>query len=474
MAGADPDRIGRGLAAVSLPRLGGVPLTVTAHERTPGLLTIRTPLTWMGGPEARDEAFAALGSATARLAGAAREAGGRLLPTAVTLGDAPAGLGGDLHELEVLDASEQEVLCNALRRYAPVLIALAGRGIVGPGLPADRVGSRWLVESTEHLAARYLASTSPRHLEHVQAELRRGGLSRLEQMDVAPVVYPDGTRTVLVRCLDAQASLSATRACAVLLCALAVHARRLVRDGRREGNVSQRLLEENRARAIADGVRASFGLDSAKPGKQAAPQQGRRSQDGRPEARRGASAEERPRRRAVLAARDLLTERRADIANIDATAAELAPLLVMIDLSGLGVAFQRADDVLRRWAEGGPAALEARLLECLCDGGPGGPVVEELRAEHPGKISLILDSWRTALAAGPPPAGRGNRGGRGPSDRGRGKPAGRGGQGTRGGDRRGSGRDRRGDRAGGTGRGKDTRGRDTRGRDGGGRDGGAR
>ncbi|QKW33316.1 hypothetical protein HUT06_04115 [Actinomadura sp. NAK00032] len=443
MAGADPERIGRALAAVPLPRLGGIPLTVAPQERTAGLLLLSGPLTWMGGPDARDEAFAALGRATAQLAGAARSAGGRLLPTAVTLGDAPPVLGGDLHELEVLDASEQEVLCNVLRRYVPVLVALSGRGVVGTGVPVDRVGSRRLIESTEHLATRYLASTSPRHLEHVRAELRRGGLARLEQMDVAPVVHPDGTRTVLVRCLDAQASLAATRAHAVLLCALALHARRLVRDGRREGHVSQRLLEENRARAIADGMRASLGVDNARPGKQAG------GRDGGPPA-------ERPRRRALLAARDLLTERRAEIGNIDATAAELAPLLMMIDLPGLGVPFRRADDVLRRWACGGPAALEAKLLESLCDGGDGesgGSVVGELRASHPGKIGLILESWRTALSAPPtparggrkPPSGRGKGGspGRGKGGAGRGSGSGRGGAGRAGdGGRGGAGRGR--------------------------------
>ncbi|SNT54172.1 hypothetical protein SAMN05443665_104150 [Actinomadura meyerae] len=402
VTGADPERIARALTGVPLPRLGGVPLTVAPQERTAGLLLLSSPLTWMGGPDARDEAFAALGQATAQLAGAARSSGGRLLPTAVTLGDAPPVLGGDLHELEVLDASEQEVLCNVLRRYVPVLIALSGRGVVGTGAPVDRVGSRRLIESTEHLATRYLASTSPRHLEHVRAELRRGGLARLEQMDVAPVVHPDGTRTVLVRCMDAQASLAVTRAHAVLLCALALHARRLVRDGRREGHVSQRLLEENRARAIADGMRASLGVDAARPGKQ---------QGGRPgNAGRDAAAEPQ-RRRALLAARDLLTERRAEIGNIDATAAELAPLLMMIDLPGLGVPFRRADDVLRGWAAGGPAVLEAKLLESLCDGGvggTGGTVVGELRAAHPGKIGLILESWRTALSA-PPPQPRNTR-----------------------------------------------------------------
>ncbi|MFD0887929.1 hypothetical protein ACFQ08_25595, partial [Streptosporangium algeriense] len=144
--GMDPAALTR----TALPEVSGGPLRAVTHERTPGLVTVETPLMWLGTPAARDEAFTALGRAIWALADAARRHRGRLLPTSVTFDERPAVLGGDVHELVVLDEVEQEVLCNLLRRCSPALIAFAGRGVVGPGRPRDLVGSRWLADSAEH------------------------------------------------------------------------------------------------------------------------------------------------------------------------------------------------------------------------------------------------------------------------------------------------------------------------------------
>ena len=366
--GPNPDKVANALARVRPPVIDGGPVEIR-RERFPGLYTVRTPLVWLGSLAAREELFTVLRQTAAQIAEAVRSAKATLLPTAIALGKGEdVVLGGDIHELEVLDLAEQEVLCNLLRRHIAVLIAYAGRGIVGPDRPADRVGSRWLSESAEHVPTRYLRSASPRHLELVQAELRRSGIWRLDQMDISPQQRTDGTRTVLVRCLDAQPSVALTRTFAVLLGALAAQARCLVRDGYREDEHDQQLLERDRARAVAGGPRAV--LHAAGPG-------GLRAPD-------------------VL--RELLGSLRTALDGLEVTAAELGPLLAAVDLPTLEVPFRRVDDLLCRWAAEGSDGLAARLApERWCDGRAGGVVLQDLYARYRGRVELVIDSWEAEL-----------------------------------------------------------------------------
>ncbi|WP_405012181.1 hypothetical protein [Kitasatospora sp. NBC_01539] len=357
---------------------------IAADERTPGLLGVSVDAAWLGTPAARDELFPHLGTVFAALAHGAHALGGVLHPPGTRIApDLQPPLGGDTHELLTLDTVEQEVLANLLRRHSPVLIALGGHGLIGGG--PDRVGSRRLADSREHLAARHLASADPRHLHRVRAEIRRrDGIADLTRMDIAPVGDTDGTTPrVLVRCLDSQPSLADLRAHALLLAALALHARRMVRNGSREGSTPQRLVEENRARAVIHGLRARF-----------VPSGGTRGRTGEPVPAREA-------------ARRLLDDLLPELSLLDATAEELFPLLAPLELPGLGLPPQRSQDLLVRAARDGRAALVDVIGRHLTDPRPGGLLLRSVREGSPGRVDLLLDTWQAALTEGVSPRAAG-------------------------------------------------------------------
>ncbi|MBW6436460.1 hypothetical protein KZ829_22215 [Actinoplanes hulinensis] len=187
---------------------------------------------WLGSPAARAEWAGAVAADLAETVAAAHVS---LLPASVAAefdGRRAVGPpGDDRHVLEVASAVEQEVLCNLLREHVPLLIALTGRADPeGSGTG----GSHRLGTSRQHVATRYLASASTTHLARVEAELRRtDGVAQLERMDVHPATLPDGTPAVVLRCIDAAASVSTTATWALLVAAFGLRARRLVRDGRR-------------------------------------------------------------------------------------------------------------------------------------------------------------------------------------------------------------------------------------------------
>jgi hypothetical protein len=370
--GTDPATAARALDDFGLDVVG-TRMSVVAVTGHPGLFALRVPPVWLGTRPARDEVFAGVAAALTELCRRTERAGGVLVPPGVAVGDHKAVFGGDLHMLEVLSSVEQEVLCNLLRGWVPALIALAGRGLTSVGRPPDRAGSRWLTQSNSHLATRYLASTARDHLDRVKADLRRReGVARLDRMDVAPGTRADGTPVVLVRCLDSAATLAGTRAHALIVNALALHARRLVRDGRRTGNTPQRLLEENRARAVADGLRARFSVEQKKAGQR-----------------------QRDSRTARDTGRDLFRELSAEFGNLEADAVELAPLLLGLDLPGLGVRNDVTErELLATWASGGDEPLVAHCRRALGDTTPGGPLLTRLHESFPGRTSVVLGSWR--------------------------------------------------------------------------------
>jgi hypothetical protein len=381
--GADPAAMARVFEDVSfeLPsaRVGVVPV-----PWTPGLFSVRVPPTWLGTRAARDELFGGLAEAFTELCRVTERAGGVLVPPGVAVENHEAVFGGDIHMVEVLSPVEQEVLCNLLRSRVPALIAIAGRGLTAPGRRPDRAGSRWLAASNSHLATRFLASTAREHLDRVKADLRRrDGISRLDRMDVAPGVRADGTPVVLVRCLDATATLGGTRAYVLLLNALALYARRLVRDGRRTGHAPQRLLEENRARAVSDGLRARFSVQDS----------------------RGGGSGKRESRTARDTVRDLLEEVTGEFGNLEVDVAELAPLLLGVDLPGLGVRAGCTErETLARWAALGDEALVAGCHRALGDASPGGSLLAQLATEVPGRTSVVLGAWRERIEGRTTPA----------------------------------------------------------------------
>lgn len=409
--GADPAEVIRRLPAPDRPGDGAV--RISPFGDTPGLFTIGVSAAWLGTRPARDEVFASLRQGLDVLGAAAAAAGGTVLPTGVAMRGKPAVLGGDTHILEVLSPVEQEVLGNLLRSHVPTLIAMAGRGVTGTGLPPDRIGSRWLMESRSHLATRFLASTTSTHLDRVKAELRRrDGVQRLDRMDVAPGESPAGGLVVVVRCLDAAASLATARAHALVLAAFGLRARRLVRDGERAGNERQRLLEENRARAIAEGFRARFAL--ADRAQSSSAHRGSASQHDRA-----------PRRIAARQAlRALLADLSPELANLDSTVEELAPVIFPIELPQLGLRRVGTDaGLLSGWATQGEATLIRASRDGLRDLTAGGPVLRQSSDTAPGRVSIVLDLWRRRLAGTPPgPAKQADHRGGGRAGQGGSKP----------------------------------------------------
>ncbi|MFF7163283.1 hypothetical protein ACFZBP_18335 [Streptomyces sp. NPDC008086] len=366
----------------------GLMASVEADPRHPGLVRVTQEGLWLGSPVARDEAFGYLLARLRSLADAAQRLGGVLHAPGVSLGPSSPPAAGDTHTLYVTDAAEQEVLVNLLRRYSPALIALCGRGTVGP--QPDRVGSRWLTDSREHLTTRYLASADPRHLEHVRADIRRrDGIADLTRMDVAPVPETDDRPAgVLVRCIDAQLSVTDLRAQALLLAALALYARRKVRAGNREGNIPQAVLEKNRARAVTQGLRARF----------------------LPEGDRAARAADTvPARESV---RRLLDELLLPLGRLEAVPEELVPLLVPVEGPDTGLPPTRSQDVLTAAARRGPNELAAQAELLLFDARPGGLLLESLRRDAPGRVELLLGSWARRLARAEDTRRSGSGGGR--------------------------------------------------------------
>lgn len=271
--GPSPQRISKGYVIAGPPgavsglrseldgRRAARDVTVTAPATAPRAVTLDTGWWWLHDRDSREAAYAALTEAAVNVASAVSGRGCLLLPGAVRPGGEASWQDwtvGDQHYIGLLDDVEREVATNLFRSHAPVIIALTGHpGIDGTPEP---LGSRRLAESGEHLATRYLASASDRHLSLVEAELRRTtGIRDLKAMDVHPLgpPSPEGAGASLaVRCVDGQAFTGTVIAQAIFLQALAMVARRLVRAGRREGNTDQQLLERRRASAILKGIDA--------------------------------------------------------------------------------------------------------------------------------------------------------------------------------------------------------------------------
>jgi len=399
VAGAEPGSVLAASAAATTvttaTATGGRFVADDARSR----IELRLPPLWLGTPAARDEAMAAIAADLSDLARAVNAQRAVLLPPGVRPAPgAPAVTGGDVHRLEAADEAELEVLCNLLRRHTAVLIALAGRAVSGPGAAGDRVGSRWLADSREHLAARYVGSAAPGHLDRVRAQLRREGIADLERMDVAPVPAPDAAGGyALVRCLDAQTSLGDLRALMLLLAALGLRARRMVRGGRREAGTPQRVVERNRTRAVAEGLRARFETTAEQP---------KRGKGTRRDARAAAPADQfggsggssvSGGEAARSAARRLLIELVPEFVNLGASALELAPLVLAVELPPLGVRPARTTELLDEIAVGDPSGFPARVQALLCDPTPGGPLLARLRGPESGRVTLALESWRARL-----------------------------------------------------------------------------
>jgi hypothetical protein len=250
------------MGGLSVP--DGIALHTVPGSRS---VAIDTGWQWMHDAESRRAVHEALVESVSVLADAATRAGCRVIGNAVR----PKGsatwsewLVGDIHELGVLDDVEREVALNYFRKVSPLLVAMTGRS--GVDASVERMGSRRLAEPGTHLATRYLASTSARHIDAVAADLRlRTGIRDLGTMDVHPLGSPapgSDSGSIVVRCIDGQLFVGTAIAHAVVVQAIGMYARRLVRSGRRIGNVKQRTLENQRSEAIFKGIHGRVAVDT--------------------------------------------------------------------------------------------------------------------------------------------------------------------------------------------------------------------
>lgn len=381
VVGVDPGAVRRAF------RTSGASAVVECGRDDPRLFTVRSRSSWIGTRTARDAAFTELAGQLTELAAIARRCGARLVPTAVAVGGVEPVLGGEEHVIAVASAIEQEVLCNLLRAHVPALIAMTGRGITGAGRAPDRIGSRWLADSRTHLATRFLASTAEEYLDRVKADLRRReGVAQLDRMDVAPTTGADGGPAVVVRCLDAAIGLAGLRMQAVVLAAVAMRARRLVRAGEPADDTPQRLLEQNRARAVTTGLRARFVEEGSEPAT------------------------------AVCAVRALLVELAPEFRNLEVAVEELAPVLLPVEMGRFGGRRNTGEGgLLKEWASAGDPQLLDRCQRALTDDEPGGVQLRQARTTAGGTVAAVLRAWREriegaapgAAAADPRPAHRG-------------------------------------------------------------------
>jgi hypothetical protein len=353
----------------------GQPYVLRGGARTRGALWIDTGRVSLHDPAARARTAEALAASVARVAAEVRRRGGLLLPTGWQQQPDPlAGLCADLHSVEVLNPVQREVFTNLVREHSAPLIALTGRQLYGPGGVAPG-GSARLSRSFDQVTTRYLDSCAPEHLERVRTRLRQEErVGRLEVMDVSPVGVPemDAAGDVTVRLFDAQVTVGGALAHALLVQALSMWSRDLERTGRRVRQVPQPLVEQNRARAIAHGLSAELRID-----------QGRRTDE--PPATQPAG-------RAV---RTLLSELMPHLCQLDATADELAPLFLGLELAGSAAAsgfVRNENDLLAHWhADDRTALTPERLAQGLA-------TPDWLTADHLGATNRAIapGSWAAA------------------------------------------------------------------------------
>jgi len=223
-------------------------------------LWLDSGLIWLHSARVREEYFRHLQESIEVISATLKHIGGGLTPNAVRTTRNLTWdnfLCSDRHFLKIENTVEREVTSNLLRLHVPTIIAYSGKsGIEQNGV--ELVGSRRLMISQEHYVSRYLVSLAPQHLERVKQCLRRDdGVSRLDYLDINPLAN-DMDPSLELRFIDGQALLSTVRAHAILIQALFIQARRLVREGRRVGDPDQKYLERNRARAIARAMQAQF------------------------------------------------------------------------------------------------------------------------------------------------------------------------------------------------------------------------
>ena len=298
----DADRVQQFLNKQSGREASGIQL----HSPGGRILEFRTSWVLMADPTIRAEMRDSLVAAVLEVGHTASQQGLRLLPSATR----PKGARtwsdwtcGDRHEISIPSTTELEIVSNAFRASTGLIVALTGRSAIEGTV--DRTHSARLLHSTDQLYARYVTSASPRNLKQVSDELRRtSGIRSLDVMDVYP--GSDGSQLVCtVKAIDAQAFVDTTLAHALLVQALAMRSRRSARHGSRIGRMPDQLLQKQRLVAITEGLAGRVRLDVPK----------------------SADRSEAPVTSFEVLARDLSTDLLPEFGSLQATFAEISPVL---------------------------------------------------------------------------------------------------------------------------------------------------
>jgi hypothetical protein len=378
-------------------------------------LMLDTGWWWLHDRESRELARTTLTEAVLSLALAASRRDCELLPCAVRPGGEASWhdwLIGDNHSIGMLDDIEREVATNLFRRHVPEIIALTGHPGIGP--TPEPLGSRRLAESGEHLATRYLASASARHLNLVETELRRTtGIRDLRAMDVHPLDQPapgGDVRSLGVRCVDGQAFVGTTIAHAILLQALGMSARRLVRDGRRVGNTDQVLLERRRAAAILKGIDARVPTEEVE-----APDDGRKHgpNDGRKHGPSGGKKRDSGRVSLDLLALELFDELIPELGTLEASFEELAPVAAWTAALAESVIPRNEAELLARRLQGANGASHEIIAGMVAAPEWHSPrlFIQSIPFE-PSRLRKLGQQWEAWLAEPPPDTAPGRPSGR--------------------------------------------------------------
>lgn len=362
----------------ALARARGLLLQADPHQ--PSAVEIETGLVWLHTAAARQSLRETLQEVVTALAEAVKTAGGRLMPNAVRPAHGPwkAYLCGDTHAIETASEIEKATYCNLVRAHLPELIALTARAGVAPE-GVENGGSRRLAESEHHLAARLFPSVSARYLTSIRRSLSRDeGLRRPDLLDVDPNV--DGEPgPVRLRFVDGQMMVQTSVSHALTFQALLLRARRMVGQGRSVRGPEQRLLEHNRALAVAHGSGALLAAPPAGPGRA-----GKGNRD------RAEDEEPVPARDLVI---ELYQELRVELLTLEATYEEMAPLVLGPAMRQTGApGIQNESDLLR--------ATQGSLgvIDQLVRGGDAGDPITTMNEERsPDVARTVAAMWSAAL-----------------------------------------------------------------------------
>ena len=252
------------------------PVPEQPSSEHPAILHLVTPFLPVSTPEQRDQMIKSLAQATAYIVQASEQRKCRLTAAGVNPyqedGDeGPHALCADLHQIEVYDAGESERIYNFFRYSLAELLALSTHSAVYGGVVQNDCSLR-MRENQVSFLPHYISEFSEQHLDQLQNMVRREyGLPNLHQMDIDPLageslqcpppLLDKKAAAIELRFVDAQCSYAFIRAQIILFQAITIRAREKARWGGRVYYLRDKVLDQNKALAMQNGLSAIFKPD---------------------------------------------------------------------------------------------------------------------------------------------------------------------------------------------------------------------